>query len=197
VSSILDALAKVEAARPRPTLSPTAPAASRAHTWVAGAVLVAFACGAAGAYWWSAKRHRVDDRSAAPADNSPATAPKTALLALARPVPAPTGHPAGDRPWGEEVRTDVPPPVPPPVAAAPPAPRPAIPILPSPPRVRVSFLVYSRTPERRTVTVSVDDGNLLTLREGDASGGMRVVQILPDRVELDWAGSPLVVRARE
>jgi hypothetical protein len=65
------------------------------------------------------------------------------------------------------------------------------------PPVRVSFLVYSRAADRRTVALAVGDGGIMTLREGESTSGVEVTRILPDRVELRHDGQPFTVRARE
>jgi hypothetical protein len=62
--------------------------------------------------------------------------------------------------------------------------------------VRVSFLVYSGAPERRSVALTVD-GGLVTLHEGQESGGVSVARILPDGVELTWQGQSFKVPARD
>jgi hypothetical protein len=61
----------------------------------------------------------------------------------------------------------------------------------------VSFLAYSRAPERRSVSLSIDDGTMVTLREGESAGGIQVTGILADRVELRHDGRPFTVRARD
>jgi hypothetical protein len=73
-------------------------------------------------------------------------------------------------------------------------------VLPQPPAgapaIRLSFLVYSRVPARRTVAFSVD-GNLVTLHEGEESHGVGVQRIFPDHVELSHGGQAFVVRPRD
>jgi hypothetical protein len=64
------------------------------------------------------------------------------------------------------------------------------------PSIRVSFLVYSRTAERRSVALAVGDGSLTTLHEGESASGIEVTRILPDRVELRHDGRPFTVRAQ-
>ena len=88
---------------------------------------------------------------------------------------------------------------PPAAAAAPPHPKPA-PAAPRPagaPGVRVSFLVYSSAPDRRTVALAIDEAGLVTLHEGESSNGLSVAQILPDGVELTWQGQSFKVPARD
>jgi hypothetical protein len=65
------------------------------------------------------------------------------------------------------------------------------------PYIRVSFLVYSPAPERRTVSLAVDGGSLVTLHEGETTGEIEVERILPDRVHLRHAGRLFAVRARD
>jgi hypothetical protein len=95
----------------------------------------------------------------------------------------------------------------PPSPSAPPAaaatvPRPAEPAArPTPrpagaPDVRVSVLIYSRTPARRSVARSIDGAGLVTLREGQTAHGLEVVEILPDGAQLAWEGARFTVPAR-
>ena len=66
------------------------------------------------------------------------------------------------------------------------------------PAVRLSFLLYSPAPGRRTVALAIENRGLETLHEGEASSdGVEVVRILPDRVELGWNGEHFTVRARD
>ncbi len=66
------------------------------------------------------------------------------------------------------------------------------------PAVRLSFLLYSPAPGRRTVALAIDNRGLETLHEGESSNdGVEVVRILPDRVELGWNGEHFTVRARD
>jgi hypothetical protein len=67
---------------------------------------------------------------------------------------------------------------------------------PTAPRVQISFLVYARAPERRMVWLSIDGGSLITLHEGEASGGVEVARILPDRIHLRHNGQLFLVRTR-
>jgi hypothetical protein len=84
-------------------------------------------------------------------------------------------------------------------------PRPSEPDAPPPvrrapsgaPKVQLSFLLFSGSPDRRSVALSIDGSGLETLREGEASGALEVVRILPDRVDLRWEGQPFTVRARD
>jgi hypothetical protein len=127
------------------------------------------------------------------------------VLAAARPVPPPS--PAEPRPWAQAAAAPPPPP-PPEVAAAPrAAPVPTYAHLEPPavrrppagaPAVRLSFLLYSPAPGRRTVALAIDNRGLETLHEGESSNdGVEVVRILPDRVELGWNGEHFTVRARD
>ena len=75
----------------------------------------------------------------------------------------------------------------PPIATRPPA---------GAPRLRISFLVYSKVAERRSVALTIDGGGLTTLREGEESNGIGVVRIDPDRVELRWAGESFTLEVR-
>ncbi|MFN8545467.1 MAG: hypothetical protein U0807_14830 [Candidatus Binatia bacterium] len=222
MSSILDALSKVEAAERSQTqtlpLEPM-PVARPRRIRTALLVAAAFAGGAAvaaGLVWRRA----------------PVAAKPDVTLAIAPPVPAPA---ASDQPWASidqpvaAPRAEPPPPTPvvraevvparaapPPTAVArPPIPAPAPPAavpdpLPAPPpapvdelrtgpppRVRVSFLAYSALPERRTVALAVEDGAMVTLREGGRSGDVEVVRILPDRVDLRRNGITFTVMARD
>jgi len=99
---------------------------------------------------------------------------------------------ARERPTGRaEATPTAAEPAPPPTTRAATASRPA-----DAPEVRVSFLVYSGTPERRSVVLATE-GRLVTLHEGEDSGGLSVTQILPDGVELTWQGQSFKVPARD
>jgi hypothetical protein len=100
-------------------------------------------------------------------------------------------------------------PVAPPVIAGAPAPAPAPAAKPrertvqqvfgppmGAPRLRISFLVYSSLADRRSVVLTIDGGGLTTLREGDESNGISVVQIHPDRVDLRWNGETFTLDVR-
>jgi hypothetical protein len=65
------------------------------------------------------------------------------------------------------------------------------------PRVQLSFLVYSQTPERRSVVLAIDGGSLVTLHEGETAVGLEVARILPDRVHLRMGGQVFAVRPRD
>ena len=64
------------------------------------------------------------------------------------------------------------------------------------PRLRISFLVYSGAADRRSVVLTIDGGGLTTLREGDESNGISVVEIHPDRVDLRWQGESFTLDVR-
>ena len=142
----------------------------------------------------------------APAADAPHP-PAPEVLAAARPVPPPS--PAEPRPWAQPAAPPSPPPPPPPEIAAPPrgAPVPTYAHLEPPavrrppagaPAVRLSFLLYSPAPGRRTVALAIENHGLETLHEGETSNdGVEVVRILPDRVELGWNGERFTVRARD
>jgi len=117
------------------------------------------------------------------------------------PEPAPPAAPA---------RVAEPTPVPPPPPAAAPAEPPAQvasappqdgELLPHAPRgapvIQLSFLVYSRVPERRRVAVSIAGGNMVTLHEGEAAGDVQVVRILPDGIHVRYQGALFAVHPRD
>ncbi len=64
------------------------------------------------------------------------------------------------------------------------------------PAVRLSFLVYSPSAERRSVVLAMD-GTLVTLHEGESAGNVEVARILPDAVELRYEGRLFTVRPRD
>jgi hypothetical protein len=132
----------------------------------------------------------------APAPNASPTISPPVAVARNPVAPNPVAPPVVAPPAGAAAPAAVTAP-PAQVASRPPEPAPA----PAPthvdaPPVRVSFLVYSRTAERRTVALAVGDGGIMTLREGESIGGVEVTRILPDRVELRHAGQPFTVRAQ-
>jgi hypothetical protein len=249
VSSILDALAKLEASRqPTGLVDPSRPPLPvRRRPTAMLLVIGAFVAGigvTAVALW----RRPAEPPAAVPAivpappppavptvvaDAPPPTLPPPAAavkapepVTVAKAVPSdglraapPVAAPAGqDLPWGRPV---VPPPPPeadvaepPPttngrlaVALAPraePMPLPAVPANPPPaarppagaPNIRLSFLLYSSHPERRSVALTIDGGGLTTLHEGDDHEGVEVVRIHPDHVDLRWQGEAFSVEAR-
>jgi hypothetical protein len=118
----------------------------------------------------------------APAPAPVATAPAarqagpTETAAVARVSPSPEPAPAAPPPEDEGV-------LPRPPAGA--------------PSVRLSFLLYSRAVERRTVSLTLASGEMLSLREGDTVGDLEVARILPDRVHLRHQGRLYLLRARD
>jgi hypothetical protein len=64
------------------------------------------------------------------------------------------------------------------------------------PKLRVSFLVYSSAASRRTVTLTIGDTGLTTMREGEEQQGITVVRIRADRVELEWQGERFELEVR-
>ena len=64
------------------------------------------------------------------------------------------------------------------------------------PAVRLSFLVYSPSAERRSVVLATEGGSLTTLHEGERVGDIEVMRILPDSVELRHEGHVFTVRPR-
>jgi hypothetical protein len=118
-------------------------------------------------------------------DEPAAPEPPPAVVAKAEPPPRATRAPAKLRP---PVEDEIPPDVDAGVLERPP---------PNAPRIQISFLVYARVPERRMVWLSIDGGSLITLHEGEGSGGVEVARILPDRVHLRHNGSLFLVRTRQ
>ena len=78
-------------------------------------------------------------------------------------------------------------------------PAPAIDVLPGPPagapEIHVSFLIYSSVPERRQVSLTIDNGPLVTLHEGQKTGSVSLVRILRDRIHVEQGGRTFSVRA--
>jgi hypothetical protein len=64
------------------------------------------------------------------------------------------------------------------------------------PYVRVSFLFYSSEPTRRRVMVTVNDGSLVTLFEGQSTNDLQVEKILRDEVYFRYQGKLFAVRPR-
>lgn len=188
MSSILDALEKLEAAAPPRTLALGAPVPPVRRRRPGLTVAAAFATGAlvAVAAALLASRRAPGPPPAAPLPAAPAAA----SLPVVPPVPPPAATTA-ERPWAQ---VDAPPAAPTPaIATAAPAPVAEAPV----PRVHVSFLLYSKVPERRSVALAIEDGGLVTLHEGERMGGVEVARILPDRVELRYDGRTFTVRARD
>ena len=63
------------------------------------------------------------------------------------------------------------------------------------PPVFVNFLAYSRVAARRTVTLTIGDAGMVTLREGEAAANVEVVRILADRVHVRHGGQLYAVKA--
>jgi hypothetical protein len=64
------------------------------------------------------------------------------------------------------------------------------------PKVRVNFLFYSREPARRRIMVTVDNGSLVTLFEGQSVDTLGVERILPNEVHFRFDGKLFAVRPR-
>jgi len=256
MSSILDALEKLESAPPPAAPGSPPPRPTRRRALIAAGVLAAFAAGVGIAAWLL--------RAPTPVPAAPlvASAPEPAPADVAPDTPEPA-HPAAaagarraaptfrERPWAEVVEDEAPAaPSPPPAAAEPPVarrpapaalpaaePAPAASVAATPPAasratppaaaprtratpppapearaspakpararppagapaVRISFLIYSRTPERRSVALTLDGTGMVTLREGQATQGLEVVEIRPDGAEMAWQGERFTVPAR-
>jgi len=61
--------------------------------------------------------------------------------------------------------------------------------------IGVNVLVYSRTPARRTVALTIGDVGMVTLHEGESAADVEVVRILSDRVHVRYGGQTFSVRA--
>jgi len=230
MSSILDALEKVEAAErwapPAVSARPEGRSKLRLAVIAAGA---AFAAGAGVAAL--VLRHaaapeparvssaapavepaRVAPLPAAPVPPAPAPAaaipPKPDAAALAAPAEAPAPMPAvaaPPRPVAAAAPTSAATRAAPAeasrqaaVAAVEPRREPSDESRPAPhPTVRLSFLVYSPSAERRSVVLATEGGSLTTLREGERVGDIEVERTLPDRVELRYEGRVFTVRPRD
>jgi len=106
-----------------------------------------------------------------------AEAPPQQLARNTAPAPvAPAPPPPAEEPPGE------------PVAERPP---------PGAPAIRMSFLVFSRNADRRTVTLTIDGSGLTTLHEGEKVGGLEVVRIYSDHADLRFSGTRFSVRGRD
>ena len=64
------------------------------------------------------------------------------------------------------------------------------------PRLRVSFLVYSAAPARRSVALTIENGSLTTLHEGEEVNGIEILRIRADGVELRWQGQAFLLPVR-
>ena len=245
MSSILEALRKVEAREERrPIRLPPPPPRSRARL-AALVAAAAFVAGAAAVALVIAFRPSAPPEPVAPAETKVAsvtppaepaaeTPPAPPAAAAVPPPPAATAAaPQTARPHapatvppdeavqaaGDEADSDVPEqitilrptPAAPPEAEVPeaevqveallaPAPAaPAVEVLPGPPQgapdIHVSFLIYSPVPERRVVSMTINNGPLVTLHEGQRSGDISLVRILRDRIHVDHNGRIYSVRA--
>ena len=96
------------------------------------------------------------------------------------------------------VRAIPPPTLPPPAPAAVEPPRRAAPAYmpPGAPRIRVSFLVYSSVPARRSVAITIDCQALTKLHEGEETNGVQIVAIHPDPIEVEWQGGRYTIEVR-
>jgi hypothetical protein len=68
---------------------------------------------------------------------------------------------------------------------------------PGAPRVQLSFLVYSSVPARRTVLLSVGGAGLVSLHEGESTGGVVVQRIFANRIHVRHGGDVFVVHPRD
>jgi hypothetical protein len=64
------------------------------------------------------------------------------------------------------------------------------------PHVRVNFLFYSRETTRRRIMVTVDQGSLVTLFEGQSVDTLAVERILPNEVHFRYEGKLFAVHPR-
>ena len=129
--------------------------------------------------------------AAAPAAPAEAPAPMPAVAAPPRPVAAAAPTSAATRAAPADASRQAA------VAAVEPRREPSD-ERPAPhPTVRLSFLVYSPSAERRSVVLATEGGSLTTLREGERVGDIEVERILPDRVELRYEGRVFTVRPRD
>src|SRR5206468_4064688 len=163
-SSILEALKKVEAVERRPLDLPASPSLPPRGRRIGSFLAIAFAAGVGLAFWLRPAAHESSTPEKAPTP-PPARAPATPPAAPPPTAPAPPG--AVHASPGETVLSR------PPAGA---------------PRVQLSFLVFSQTPERRSVVLAIDGGSLVTLHEGETAAGLEVARILPDRVHLRMGG---------
>jgi hypothetical protein len=59
--------------------------------------------------------------------------------------------------------------------------------------VRISSLSYSPSPTRRVVSLSVNNSNPISVREGETVSGVEVTLIMPDGVYVKHAGNIFAV----
>src|SRR5207249_3327405 len=174
MSSILDALEKVEnAERWTPQAGPARPEGRSKLRLAAIAAGVAFAAGAGVA---ALVLRPGPQRTAAP------EAPRPPVEGAAANPAAPTQAPRQPAVAAVEPRRE-------PIDEGRSAPR-----LPT---VRLSFLVYSPSAERRSVVLATEGGSLTTLHEGERVGDIEVARILPDSVELRYEGRVFTVSPRD
>jgi type II secretion system (T2SS) protein B len=122
-----------------------------------------------------------------PAPVAHAPAPEPAPPPPVAPAPEPIAPATPPEPApAVAARAPEPPPPPPDVLPGPPAGAPAI---------GVNVLVYSRTPSRRTVALTIGDAGMVTLHEGESAADVEVVRILSDRVHVRYGGQTFSVRA--
>jgi hypothetical protein len=220
VSSILDALEKLESRR-APGGGPEPPRRTRRGRTplLAGAAVVAFAAGIGTTIVWLRSAAELPTPTppavATPAETTPSvTNPPPAEQPWAEVVTPPASRrfeekpipdadaavaargPARERGAGRVAPVPAPPAAPAAEPEAEPAPAPRAARPAGAPSVRVSFLVYSSSPARRSVALAIDETGLVTLHEGEDAGGLSVAQILPDGVELTWQGQAFTVPAR-
>ena len=152
-----------------------------------------------------------DAMAPAVAPASPAPVPAAPPAAAPGPVvDEPVGEPESDVPEQITILRPAPAEGPSPDAGAQaevqvealPAPAPVerpIDVLPGPPagapEIHVSFLIYSAVPARRQVSLTIDNGPLVTLHEGQKSGTISLVRILRDRIHVEHGGRTYSVRA--
>jgi hypothetical protein len=58
-------------------------------------------------------------------------------------------------------------------------------------------LLYSRAADRRTVSLTIDGGDMVTLHEGESAGSIQVARILPERIHVRYEGRLFAVEARQ
>ncbi len=131
---------------------------------------------------------------------APGAAPMAPVADQAHP-----GAPAADR--GEAVRTAAgtpaapaaTPPSTPTSATAPAAQVEESPVLEEPPTdapvVALLFIRWSREPAARVASLRGSGGKLMLVHEGDIVEGMRVSEIRPDALELQWRGTRFLLLA--
>ncbi len=201
MSSILEALREIEGSR--------APEAQAADEWddrprTGRAIAITLAAvavlGAIAAALFFALRTGI----------TPPTAPSAtppAALASALPPAAPAPPPPAelfdaDPPRAQVAAPTVPAPAP--AAGTPARPRPrandvtaGLPRQAGEPRISISAIAYATRTQNRTVTLSIDGGAPVTLREGESAGTLDVQLIEPDSVYLRHGGQIFAVQARD